>query len=59
MGGTHTNAVIMDTADRIIAKAKAPCTPDITGGIIAVIDGRPPLAEKAATAATRWMGAQR
>src|SRR5579859_988759 len=28
----------MDATDRIIAKAKVPCTPDITGGITAAID---------------------
>ena len=38
VGGTNTDAVIMDGADRIIAKAKVPCTPDITGGIMAAID---------------------
>jgi N-methylhydantoinase A/oxoprolinase/acetone carboxylase beta subunit len=38
VGGTNTDAVIMDGADRVIAKAKVPCTPDITGGITAAID---------------------
>ena len=38
VGGTNTDAVIMDTADRVIAKAKVPGTPDITGGITAAID---------------------
>jgi N-methylhydantoinase A/oxoprolinase/acetone carboxylase beta subunit len=38
VGGTNTDAVIMDGADRVIAKAKVPCTPDITGGIITAID---------------------
>ena len=38
VGGTNTDAVIMDTADRLIAKAKVPSTPDITGGITAAID---------------------
>src|SRR2546430_8534792 len=28
----------MDPADRVIAKAKVPCTPDITGGITRAID---------------------
>ena len=28
----------MDAADRLIAKAKVPCSPDITGGITAAID---------------------
>jgi N-methylhydantoinase A/oxoprolinase/acetone carboxylase beta subunit len=38
VGGTNTDAVIMDPADQIVAKAKVPCTPDITGGIIRAID---------------------
>ncbi len=38
VGGTNTDAVIMDPADRVIAKAKVPGTPDITGGITAAID---------------------
>src|SRR6266704_3409579 len=38
VGGTNTDAVIMDPADRIVAKAKVPCTPDITGGITEAID---------------------
>jgi len=38
VGGTNTDAVIMDAADRVVAKAKVPCTPDITGGITAAID---------------------
>ena len=38
VGGTNTDAVIMDPADRVIAKAKVPCTPDITGGITKAID---------------------
>ncbi len=38
VGGTNTDAVIMNAADRVIAKAKVPGTPDITGGITAAID---------------------
>jgi N-methylhydantoinase A/oxoprolinase/acetone carboxylase beta subunit len=38
VGGTNTDAVIMDAADRVLAKAKVPGTPDITGGILAAID---------------------
>ena len=38
VGGTNTDAVIMDAASRVITKAKVPCTPDITGGIMAAID---------------------
>src|SRR6185437_776914 len=37
VGGTNTDAVIMDTADRLIVTAKVPTTPDITGGITAAI----------------------
>ena len=38
VGGTNTDAVIMDPADRVMAKAKVPCTPDITGGITRAVD---------------------
>jgi len=38
VGGTNTDAVILDPADRLLAKAKVACTPDITGGITAAID---------------------
>src|SRR5579875_1071029 len=38
VGGTNTDAVILDADDRLLAKAKVPCTPDITGGITAAID---------------------
>jgi N-methylhydantoinase A/oxoprolinase/acetone carboxylase beta subunit len=38
VGGTNTDAVIMDVAGRVIAKVKVPGTPDITGGIVAAID---------------------
>ena len=38
VGGTNTDAVVMDPAHRVIAKAKVPCTPGITGGIVAAID---------------------
>jgi len=38
VGGTNTDAVIMDGTDRVIAKAKVPGTPDITGGIVTAID---------------------
>jgi N-methylhydantoinase A/oxoprolinase/acetone carboxylase beta subunit len=38
VGGTNTDAVIMDVADRVIAKAKVPGTADITSGIVAAID---------------------
>ncbi len=38
VGGTNTDAVILDRDDQVLAKAKVPCTPDITGGITAAID---------------------
>ncbi len=38
VGGTNTDAVIMDGTDRVIAKAKVPGTPDITGGITTAIE---------------------
>jgi len=38
VGGTNTDAVIMDADDRVIAKAKVPGTPDITRGITTAID---------------------
>ena len=38
VGGTNTDAVIIDLADRVVAKVKVPGTPDITGGIVAAID---------------------
>ena len=38
VGGTNTDAVILDRDDRVIANAKVACTPDITGGITAALD---------------------
>jgi N-methylhydantoinase A/oxoprolinase/acetone carboxylase beta subunit len=38
VGGTNTDAVIMDAGDRVLAKAKVAGTPDITGGIMTAID---------------------
>jgi N-methylhydantoinase A/oxoprolinase/acetone carboxylase beta subunit len=38
VGGTNTDAVILDAADRVLAKAKVAGTPDITGGIIEAVD---------------------
>jgi N-methylhydantoinase A/oxoprolinase/acetone carboxylase beta subunit len=38
VGGTNTDAVVVDVADRLLAKAKVPTTPDVTGGIEAAID---------------------
>jgi hypothetical protein len=38
VGGTNTDAAVLDTADRLVAKAKAPTTPDVTGGVTAALD---------------------
>jgi N-methylhydantoinase A/oxoprolinase/acetone carboxylase beta subunit len=38
VGGTNTDAVILDLGNRVLAKAKVACTPDITGGIVDAID---------------------
>jgi N-methylhydantoinase A/oxoprolinase/acetone carboxylase beta subunit len=38
VGGTNTDAVILDRNDRLLAKAKVPTTPDVTSGIVAAMD---------------------
>jgi N-methylhydantoinase A/oxoprolinase/acetone carboxylase beta subunit len=38
VGGTHTDAAVLDTEDRLVAKAKAPTSADVTGGVTAAID---------------------
>ena len=38
VGGTNTDAVILDRADQVLAKSKVPTTPDVTGGIVAALD---------------------
>ena len=38
VGGTNTDAVILDRADQVLAKAKVPTTPDVTVGIVAALD---------------------
>ncbi|MEP7024645.1 MAG: hydantoinase/oxoprolinase family protein [Actinomycetota bacterium] len=38
VGGTNTDAVIMDGADRVLAKTKVPSTADTTAGITGAID---------------------
>ena len=38
VGGTNTDAVILDRSDRVVAKAKVPTTADVTGGIVAALD---------------------
>jgi N-methylhydantoinase A/oxoprolinase/acetone carboxylase beta subunit len=39
VGGTNTDAVVLDREDRLCAKTKRPTTPDVTSGIRAAIDG--------------------
>lgn len=38
VGGTNTDAVILDLGGRLVAKAKVPTTPDIGSGIVAAVD---------------------
>lgn len=38
VGGTNTDTVVLDRDGRLLAKAKVPTTPDVTGGISAGID---------------------
>jgi N-methylhydantoinase A/oxoprolinase/acetone carboxylase beta subunit len=38
VGGTNTDAVILDRADQVLAKAKVPTTADVTGGMIDALD---------------------
>jgi N-methylhydantoinase A/oxoprolinase/acetone carboxylase beta subunit len=37
VGGTNTDAVVLDEADRIIARTKRPTSADVTGGLRAVL----------------------
>ncbi len=37
VGGTNTDAVILERDGRLLAKAKVPTTPDVTSGIVAAI----------------------
>ena len=39
VGGTNTDAVVLDAEDRLLAKAKVPTTPDVTSGIEGAIAG--------------------
>jgi N-methylhydantoinase A/oxoprolinase/acetone carboxylase beta subunit len=39
VGGTNTDAVVLDADDRLLAKAKVPTTPDVTSGIEAAFAG--------------------
>ncbi|MEZ7125833.1 hydantoinase/oxoprolinase N-terminal domain-containing protein [Nonomuraea sp. AD125B] len=38
VGGTNTDAVVLDGDGRVIAKAKRPTTPDVTAGLRAALD---------------------
>ena len=38
VGGTNTDAVVLDRADGLVAKAKRPTTADVSGGIAAAVD---------------------
>ncbi|GAA4077957.1 hydantoinase/oxoprolinase family protein [Nonomuraea soli] len=38
VGGTNTDAVVLDHEDRLVAKAKRPTTPDVTVGLLAALD---------------------
>jgi N-methylhydantoinase A/oxoprolinase/acetone carboxylase beta subunit len=38
VGGTNTDAVVLDRDDSVLAFAKTPTTPDVTGGIRAALD---------------------
>ncbi|MFI6498755.1 hydantoinase/oxoprolinase N-terminal domain-containing protein [Nonomuraea typhae] len=38
VGGTNTDAVVLDAADRVLAKVKRPTTADVTGGLRAALD---------------------
>jgi N-methylhydantoinase A/oxoprolinase/acetone carboxylase beta subunit len=39
VGGTNTDAVVLDAEDRLLAKTKVPTTPDVTTGIESAIAG--------------------
>ncbi|MEU7001241.1 hydantoinase/oxoprolinase family protein [Nonomuraea sp. NPDC046570] len=38
VGGTNTDAVVLDDSDQVVAKAKRPTTPDVTEGLRAALD---------------------
>lgn len=50
VGGTNTDAVILDASDQVVAKTKSPTTPDVTTGIVNALQavlttsGLPPTA---------------
>jgi N-methylhydantoinase A/oxoprolinase/acetone carboxylase beta subunit len=37
VGGTHTDAAVLDAGDRLLAKAKVPTSADVTGGVTAAL----------------------
>ena len=39
VGGTHTDAVLLNTAHHVLAKVKVPTTADVTSGVRAALDG--------------------
>ncbi|MDX6726813.1 MAG: hypothetical protein QOK49_1618, partial [Baekduia sp.] len=39
VGGTHTDAVLLDAAHEVLAKAKVPTTSEVTSGVRAALDG--------------------
>ena len=39
VGGTHTDAVILDKDNKLVAAYKTPTTPDVTTGIINALNG--------------------
>jgi N-methylhydantoinase A/oxoprolinase/acetone carboxylase beta subunit len=39
VGGTHTDAVLLNTAHHVLAKLKVPTTADVTSGVRAALDG--------------------
>ncbi|MFW6153307.1 MAG: hydantoinase/oxoprolinase N-terminal domain-containing protein, partial [Halobacteriota archaeon] len=38
VGGTNTDAVVLDESDTVIEKTKTPTTPDVTGGIVQALE---------------------
>src|SRR3954463_1507180 len=39
VGGTHTDAVLLNAAHHVVAKVKVPTTPDVTSGVRAALAG--------------------
>lgn len=39
VGGTNTDAVLLDQDDEVRSKTKTPTTPDVTGGLVAALEG--------------------